>query len=77
MENVLGKGGPVFEVLGRVARSLAFSHALKLFFLGAAVGWLAWGSGDTVVQLFWILILPFAWGRAESRLAASALMAGS
>lgn len=52
------------------------SHEIKLFLLGACVGWLAWGSGESVAQLAWIVMLPMAWRAAGSRWAAAALMAG-
>lgn len=54
----------------------AFFNLLKFASLGGLIGWLAWGSGDSVEQLLWILMVPLAWGLSESRVAASALMAG-
>lgn len=43
---------------------------------GGAVGFLAWGNGAEAWRLSWILLLPLAWGYAQSRWSAALLMFG-
>lgn len=57
-------------------RKKVFLNVVKFFLLGGAVGWLAWGSGDSLYQLAWISVIPLAWGRAVSKWCATALIAG-
>lgn len=42
--------------------------------VGAAVGWIAWGQGDSIWSLVGLLILPLMWGASSSRWEGLALM---
>ena len=64
------------DCIESMRRFLRTHQSLKLLTLGSLTGWMAWGSRDAIVALAWIVILPMAWGIAESRISAAALMAG-
>lgn len=69
-ENLLNKSNLL------ILKNATFLNVVKFFLLGGAVGWLAWGSGDSLYQLAWISVIPLAWGRAVSKWSATALIAG-
>ncbi len=56
-------------------KALSLSMFLRLI-IGGLVGLIAWGSGDSLVWLVPILVLPIVWGKAGSRWQASAVMLG-
>ncbi len=55
-------------------KSFAISIAIGL--TGTAVGWQTWGNGTEAWRLIWLMLLPLAWGLAQSRWSASLLILG-
>jgi len=49
---------------------------LLFLFIGAAVGWCAWGGTSNIAPLLFILVLPFIWGLTKTRVNAAALIGG-
>lgn len=69
------------SAFNQVVGSLCLAHvrSLKLIAyasIGVLIGWLAWGSSDSVMPLILIAVLPWLWGLSQTRGQAAALIAG-